>query len=204
LEKEQERRSRSSVVNESLQYRFLAMVLVYAFILVAFFGVTLFLPEIRQMHDESLSMAVRGAAAQRILSKHLWVWPTVIFLVCMIGVHSFMAFHRIAGPLYRFVKSFERIRDGYLDFRVKIREKDYLHREEKSFNEMVESLSTRILACQRFSDAALRSFQKMEKSVENRSSVDDPEPNLEGHMRILRQDLLELYDALKFFRAGNG
>ncbi|MBW1999814.1 MAG: methyl-accepting chemotaxis protein, partial [Deltaproteobacteria bacterium] len=139
MEKKQHRRNRSSVVNESLQYRFLAMVLVYAFILVGFFGVTLFLPEITQMHDESLSMAVRGAAAQRILSKHVWVWPMVMFLVCMIGVHSFIAFHRIAGPLYRFVKSFEKVRDGYLNFRLKIREKDYLHREEKSFNEMLES-----------------------------------------------------------------
>ncbi|MBW1997285.1 MAG: hypothetical protein JRJ29_04885, partial [Deltaproteobacteria bacterium] len=57
--------------------------------------------------------------------------------------------------------------------------------------------------CQRFSDAAMRSFKKIEKSVENRSGGDDPEWNVEGHMRTLRQDLLELCDALKFFRAGD-
>jgi methyl-accepting chemotaxis protein len=204
LEKGQNRRKYSSVVNKSLQYRFLAMILIYGFILLAFFGITLFLPEIRQMHNESLSMAVRGAAAERILSKHVWVWPAVVLLVCLMGIHSFMAFHRVAGPLYRFRRSFERVRDGNLGFQVRIREKDYLHSEESSLNEMLESISNRIRSIQEISDAALRSFEKIERSIGNMGARNDPGPKLESYMRSHSQTLRELADALKFFKLGRG
>ncbi|MBW2028344.1 MAG: methyl-accepting chemotaxis protein [Deltaproteobacteria bacterium] len=191
-------------MNRSLQYRFLALILVYGFIFLMFFGITLFLPEIREMHDESLSMAVRGAAAERILSKHIWVWPAVIFLVCLMAAHSFLMVHRVAGPLYRFRRTFEQIRDGNLGFRVRIREKDYLHPEEDSLNEMLESLSNRVLAAQEFSNTALRSFERIERSLVDTSEGNDLDRKLQSYIKTHGHSLRALSDALKFFKLERG
>jgi hypothetical protein len=78
------KRRRSLIVSKSLQYRFLATILVYGFIAIALLSVYLFVPEIMKLHNESLSFEARAAAADRILSFHSRIWPTAIALICIV------------------------------------------------------------------------------------------------------------------------
>ncbi|MFC1817168.1 hypothetical protein ACFL0M_14820, partial [Thermodesulfobacteriota bacterium] len=71
-------RRRTRLVNKSLQYRFQAMILIYSATLILFLALSLFVPDIVQMGDQSTSLDVRAAAADRLLAKHVWVWPGVI------------------------------------------------------------------------------------------------------------------------------
>ncbi|UCF55937.1 MAG: hypothetical protein JSW15_07415, partial [Deltaproteobacteria bacterium] len=94
-------RRRTYIVNKSLQYRFMAMLLIYGFAIVVFLAIFLFVPDIMKLMDENLSLEARGLAADKILTLHARVWPAVIVLICVLVLHSFRAFHRLAGPLYR-------------------------------------------------------------------------------------------------------
>ena len=104
-------RRRAFGATSSLQYRFLAMVLIYCFVIVAFFAVAVFVPDLKEMEDQSLSLAARGNAAARILTKHSWVWPSVLSLILLLGMHSFFAFQKVMGPLYRFRCALEDLKD---------------------------------------------------------------------------------------------
>ena len=80
------------LVNRSHQYRFLALILMYAAIIVTVLAFFLFVPDIMQLQDETRSFEVRLAAAEKILNMHVRMWPTVLALVCFIGIHSFRTF----------------------------------------------------------------------------------------------------------------
>jgi len=134
---EKRKRRKFPIVDRSLQYRFLVIILAYGMITIIILAVTLFVPDIINMNNQNLSIELRGAAAERILTLHMRVWPGIIAVVCIFGLHSFRTFHRVIGPLYRFRWAFEKVGKGDLNFRVKLRTRDYLNREEEMFNEML-------------------------------------------------------------------
>jgi hypothetical protein len=180
------RRRRYALVDRSHQYRFLALVLSYNVLIVLFLGLSLFLPDILRMQDSTLSLEMRAAAADRILSMHTRVWPAVIALLCLIGIHSFRTFHRFVGPLYRFRWAFDQVRSGNLGFRVKLRRKDYLHREEDVFNEMLEVLAVRVGGIQTAGLEALRSLQEL--GLQESGAVQERMTPLRRHLDTLMED----------------
>lgn len=191
------RRQRFPIVDKSLQYRFLAMILVYGMIVIIFLFVFLFVPDIIQLQDESLSLEIRAAAADKILTLHARVWPTVITLMCVIGIHSFRVFHRFVGPLYRFRWAFEQVQNGNLGFRVKLRAKDYLRREEEALNEMIEMLAGKLRGIQLASLDAVKSLGKLEQKITKVSGLTKPDKEL---LRVHRQHLDTVIDAARYFQ----
>jgi methyl-accepting chemotaxis protein len=191
------KRRRFSIVDRSLQYRFLAFVLAYGLITIIILAVSLFLPDVINMNDENLSMELRGAAAERILTLHMRVWPSIIAVICIFGLHSFRTFHRIIGPLYRFRWAFDKIGKGDLNFRVKLRTKDYLIKEEEMFNEMIDAIADKWSNIQSASEQALKSLDTLEKSLsETRGRQLFPQRLLKTH----RKHLETLQSKSKYFR----
>ena len=197
---ENTKRKFTSVVNKSLQYRFLAMMIIYFVILILFLGFTLFLPDMIQMRNEDLSMAVRVAAADRMLLKHAWVWPIVLIISVLMGLHSFRSFHKVAGPLYRFKWAFEQIQNGNFGLVVKIRKKDYLHAEETSLNNMLRVLESRMETVMKGSRNALQSFEQIEKKMKESNSLNQDQ---EDQLHLHRQCLNEINEALGYFKLGD-
>jgi len=155
------------------------------------------LPDVLNMNDENLSMELRGAAAERILTLHMRVWPSIIAVICIFGLHSFRTFHRIIGPLYRFRWAFNKIGKGDLNFRVKLRTKDYLIKEEEMFNEMVDAIAGKWKNIQSVSEQALKSLDTLEKSLsEARGRQLFPKRLLKTH----RKHLETLQSKSKYFR----
>jgi len=188
------KRRRSYIVNRSLQYRFLATIIIYCFITVAFLSVYLFVPEIMRLEDESLSLQVRAVAADRILTFHSRIWPASIALICFLGIHSILFFHRVAGPLYRFHGAFERVRQGDMSFQVRIRRKDYLHTEEELINEMIEAIAGKLRTIQLASLGASKSWGEIEQKLSGWT---------EGDKKLLgvhRQQIDTLVDSARYFR----
>ena len=103
------RRKQYSIVDRSLQYRVLAIILVYSLVIVLFLAVCLFIPDILAMNNQDLSLEIRAAAADRLLTLHSRVWPAIVAMVCVLGIHSVRIFHRLIGPLYRFRWAFSII-----------------------------------------------------------------------------------------------
>lgn len=191
------KRRQYPVVDRDLQYKFLALILIYGTIIVLFFGISLFMPDILDMMNEDLSLEVRAAAARRIIGYHSRVWPTAIALVCLLGIHSIRIFHRLIGPLYRFRLTFEKISKGDLRFRVRLRKKDYLHREEAALNEMIEVFKEKWGRIRNAVLNALESLGSLEQAVTEVSGWRDADQKL---LQKQRQHLEVLADDIQYFQ----
>jgi len=184
-------RRRYPLVRPRHQYRFLALVLIYSMLIAVVIAVTLFVPDLMQMQDESLSLEIRALAADKILTLHSRVWLMTISLICVIGLHSFREFHRLIGPVYRFEKAFEQIQNGDLTFRVKLRKNDYLQNEQAELNKMIETLSGKLRHVQSAGGKALTVLDRLEKSAvsqQDRQAADrGPFAGLRGHLETLME-----------------
>jgi methyl-accepting chemotaxis protein len=185
------------VVNRSHQYRFLAIILIYNLIIVGFLAVVLFVPDIIKMQDQELSIEARAMAADKILTLHSRVWPTIIALICVIGLHSFRGFNRFVGPLYRFTVAFERVRDGKLDFRVALRKKDLLHQEAAILNEMLDVVSKKLGHIQAASLESSKLLNKLESKERGKNGMIESDRE---NLTRLRQNLDELVASADYFK----
>lgn len=190
-------RRRSFSVTSAFQYRFLAMTIIYGFILVFLVMIAFLGPDVLEMNNTQLSPELRSAAAERMLGKNQWVWPTVILLIVAIGLNSFREFKKIAGPLYRFRWAFEQLENGNLLTHIKIREKDYLVSEEDAINKMLASFCGRFSVIKRETDAALKSIGELE------CLTDTDNPSRATQIELIRthgRHLRELSSAIGFFQ----
>ena len=190
-------RRRLFPVISSLQYRFLAMTLIYSFIIVCFFAVLTFLPDMMEMRDTSLSLEARSSAASRVLAKHTWVWPAVLSLIIVLSLHSFRAFLKVIGPLYRFRWAFEQLGRGNMLYRIKLRKRDYLRTEEEALNNMLETLNGKLGRVKEASEEAFKSVGELEKSASEGNQWTETQMDL---LRAHRESLQRLASEVKFFR----
>jgi methyl-accepting chemotaxis protein len=188
-------------VASSIQYRFFAISISYSFIIVCFFVIAVFVPDMIEMRDQSLDFAIRSSAASRILSKNLWVWPAILSLIIVLGLHSFLMFKKIAGPLYRFKRAFEELGRGNLLLNFKLRKKDYLHREEEAFNDMVKVLSERLGSVQQSADWMIKSIGELEQTVNNGSEWTNSQI---ARLRTHRQEIEKVIKVVDYFRTEGG
>jgi nitrate/nitrite-specific signal transduction histidine kinase len=191
------RRKQYSIVDRSLQYKVLAVILIYSLIIVLFLAVCLFIPDILTMNNQDLSLEIRAAAADRLLTLHSRVWPAIVAMVCVLGIHSVRIFHRLIGPLYRFRWAFSKIENGDLSFRVQIRKSDYLHREEEALNQMIAGLSERCESLQLAGLKAEESLSAIEQTPSQMSGGQDSDQQL---LQEHRQHLANLLKQVQSFR----
>jgi methyl-accepting chemotaxis protein len=168
-------------------------------VIVLFLVVCLFVPDILAMSNEDLSWEIRAAAAEKLLTLHSRVWPAIIAMVCVLGIHSVRIFHRLIGPLYRFRWAFAEIAKGTLNFRVQIRKNDYLHRENEALNEMIDALAGQCESMQQAGSRALDSLAALEQGANNDQGGHNPEQGLLQKHRLLLEDLI---GQVKYFRVG--
>ena len=188
------RRQQYAIVDRSLQYRVLAIIISYSMVIVLFLAICLFVPDILDMNNESLTLEMRAAAAEKLLTLHSRVWPAIIAVVCVLGIHSVRIFHRLIGPLYRFRWAFDKISKGDLNFRVQIRKSDYLQREEAALNRMIEALAEKYESVRQAGLKTANSLNALEQATTD-GSQDGMKQLLQEH----HQNLKDLVDRLEFF-----
>jgi methyl-accepting chemotaxis protein len=185
------------LVDRELQYRFLTLMLIYSAIILFFIGTTVFVPNILDMMNEGLSAAERLAAADRILRYHSWLWRVAIGLVCLLCIHSIWIFGRLIGPLNMFRLAFRKIKEGDLSFRVKLRKRDYLHKEEEAFNEMVEVFQEKWESVRNAVAGVLESLDSREQVVTQVSGRQNQDQEL---LENQRQHLEAMVKDIHYFR----
>jgi methyl-accepting chemotaxis protein len=194
-------RRRSYIVNKPLQYRFLAIILIYCLTIVLFLAVFLFVPDIIRMQDKSLSLEARAGAANKILTLHARVWPAVIAIIAVAAFHSFRSFHRLIGPLHRFRSVFEQVGNGDMSFTVQIREKDYLHQEEAALNEMLEMVAGKVRTIQEAGAEALKSLGELERKVNQVPNWSETHREVMHHHRLRLETLLDTANYFQLSKA---
>lgn len=184
-------------VTSSLQYRFLAISISYSFIIVCFFAIAVFVPDMVEMRDQSLNPVIRGVAASRVLSKNVWVWPAILSLIIILGLHSFFMFKKIIGPLFRFRCVFGELGGGNLLSRFKLRKKDYLHTEEEALNNMIKILRERLESVKHRTDDAFKSLGELEQTATKGSEWTNSQIDL---LHAHRKELEKLKEVVHYFR----
>ena len=135
---------RKRVLIDELQYRMLVVNIAYFFVILLIFLTTLFAPLVVQLLGSDGSFVARERAAQQFLLLDETIWLPLLLTFFCLGAHSVLVSHRIVGPLHQLRRILGAVRDGDLSVRVKLRDKDYLRKEETIVNEMIEDLSSRI------------------------------------------------------------
>ena len=176
--------------------RLLAIVLSYNLLIIVFMAFSLFAPDVISLWDTSASFHEQAEAADRMLTLHTRIWPVMIALLCLIGLHSLRAFHRFLGPLHRFQESFIRVTNGDLSVRIKLRKGDLLGTEQDSFNAMMdvveEKMNTSHQACQE----ALASLNALEQKL----AVSQGEQATRELLQAQRNSLKTLCENVGFFQ----
>ncbi len=185
------------LVNKSHQYRFLSLIVIYSAIIAAVISAALLIPDILRLQDPTISFEERVHAADKILAIHFRLWPTLLAIICIIGLHSFRVFHRFIGPLYRMTIAMNQIEEGDLSFRLKFRSNDFLGQEEIEFNNMLTSVSDKIRSIKDAGVNASASLNKLETSLNSEPSEDSAEKIC---LTELRDELNRLMAAVEKFR----
>lgn len=87
-----------------------------------------------------------------------------LLVVVAVGVFiSLYISHRLAGPLYRFERSMEAMRDGDLAFQVKLRDKDELIDLVPIFNQTLQRWDENFRAMKQKADALGTWFEEQEQ-----------------------------------------
>ena len=137
-------RRKKYVIDKKLQYRLLAFNGIYFIVIVLAMATALFTPLMHELASPDLSPKEQGEAAGKVLYIHATFWPAVLFLLLILGAHSVLISNKIAGPLHRFQRMFQRIQDGDLSATMKIRKGDYLIDEQTRIAEMMDVLREKV------------------------------------------------------------
>jgi len=184
-------RRKKHLVDKKLQYRLLAFNGLYFLILVAAMAIALFAPLVSELSVPDLSAIQKGEAAAKVLYIHATFWPAVIFVLLILGAHSVLVSNKIAGPLHRFQRMFEKIRNGDLSHTMTIRKGDYLMSEQTKITGMMNALREkieRIRGEQGEMEQALKELRRLlgdTMNAEARASF----ASLEEHHRRLKEDI---------------
>jgi methyl-accepting chemotaxis protein len=186
------------VVNPSLQFRFLAIILAYGGLTILVLGAALFFPDFLRLSDEMLDLQAKMRASEIIVAIHQRLWIPLILLLAIIGAHFFRIFHRVVGPLYRFRWAFGEIAKGDLSLTVRIRQNDFLHLEEEALNSMIGVLSDKVEEIRAATAEASSSLESLEKEMTSLPEAGQPEIFL--RLREHHQTVEAVMAKINFFK----
>lgn len=94
-----------------------------------------------------LVVALQAEEAQTVLPGLAlleWAFAGLFLVAASVILGQALVFsHRIAGPIYRFQLSLDRVTAGELGFRIQLRKKDFLQETAEHFNSMLDALEKR-------------------------------------------------------------
>jgi methyl-accepting chemotaxis protein len=181
-------RRKRYVIDKKLQYRLLGYNAIYFFITVTAVTLALFAPLVFEISDPTLSPSQQAEVAGKILYLHSYLWPALLMVLVILGFHSVLVSNRIAGPLYRFRATFQRIIEGDLSGSVRIRKGDLLINEQTKIDEMLSVLKSRIGRIQAEQEALgmfLAKIRGQELSAEAKTAV----IQIEEHYERMRKEV---------------
>ncbi|MFQ5847054.1 MAG: HAMP domain-containing protein [Candidatus Methylomirabilales bacterium] len=139
------RRRRFYVHGIQRKYLFLSLVplLISSFLIIVF----LFVPLDILLYS-SASPAAKQAIVQDLRALGFRIWPAIFLAMIVSAFLSVFVTHRFAGPLYRFHQVVDRMAEGDLSARFKLRKGDDLGELETAVNRAIENLAETIREAQ--------------------------------------------------------
>lgn len=184
-------RRKRYIVDRKLQFRLLIYNGIYFLIITMVIWAGLFLPLVLDLSNPNLIISEQGEVAAKILYLHTRLGPVLLIVFLILGPHSVLVSHKIAGPLYRFKATFNRVAQGDLSRVVGIRKGDLLGDEQTKIEEMIAALSSRLKNIKKEHAAMEQALQKLIESQGNVSEniLKETIAQLEGCNRRVKKEL---------------
>ncbi len=187
---------RKQIFVDRLQYKFLAIIVIYILLAITLSAFLVFLPSILQMSSSEINEQ-QYQAARELLLLHKRFWPAILSVTLLISAHSIFIFHRVFGPLYSFRSVFKKVAEGNLSVITRIRKNDFLHTEEIAIREMITSLKTTISIAKQ-DHAHLRSaIEALDSELKN---PDIPAETIRAKFAAIRQHSEAVQKSLNHFK----
>lgn len=141
------RKLKNLLINPPYQLKYVSLLFSSAFILTAI-NVGIIYNYVKENYTflVDLSPMTDEAKKQLYLELQQLIWilggSSTFFLIFIIILGLFLS-HRTAGPLYHFKRVFDEIASGHQERRVNLRPKDEFLDVAKSFNQMMERLTSK-------------------------------------------------------------
>jgi methyl-accepting chemotaxis protein len=158
-------RRRKFIVDRGLQFRLLFYSVGYILFYIVAIGAGLFVPLMIQLSNADQTSPEALAIATNFLFLHYHFWPVALLSVIVVALHSILTSHRVAGPLYRFRRIFQNLKEGAIPTAVQLRRRDLLQSEMRAINEMLDGLRARISEIQKAEDLLGQSIAECKRRV---------------------------------------
>ncbi len=132
-------RRRQVVVDLPFQLKcgFYAVASALAYTLVV--GFLIFYP-LQEALISSTSIQERARVAREILAIHRSIWPALLAVSLLAGLHLFVLSHRIAGPVYKIRRTIEEMLQGRLPEKFTLRRSDAFRQFEGIVRDLADHL----------------------------------------------------------------
>ena len=160
------------ILVDPMQYRLMAVGVFHSLLIVVVFAVALFAPLMIQIGTSDEYNEEVLAAAHQFMTLHSRVWPPLLCTLVILMLHSVLVSHKVAGPLYRLRHEFKLIGGGDIGRVIRIRKRDYLHKEAEALNAMLASLRARVERIDRGCRDASAALVRVHRAVDNDDRVE--------------------------------
>ncbi len=138
------RRRKIYLIDKPNQIKFASLVIGYLILYVLLMVIIIFLPASLTLLSKDALTVEKYEASKEFFSLDARIWPALIIIALVIGIHSIFITHKVFGPLYRLRKSLQQMQEGDLSFEAKIRNKDYLIEYIDELNTVLKVFRERI------------------------------------------------------------
>ncbi len=131
------------LINNKLQGKFIFVVTVIVLLVILIQVSSIWILAKKDMTQHSIVSKLRTTRDVRQLIIDKLIYITIITVLVGVGAATYLMLyftHKIAGPMYRFSKTFEKIRKLDLTQRIKFRDGDELQDMADSFSLAIEAL----------------------------------------------------------------
>jgi hypothetical protein len=165
-------RRRRFIVHPRLQGRLMLASFAHVGIVCGVFAIGLFGPAVIAMFQSDPNSVQALESANQVLYLHVRFWPVVLLAFLLVGLDSVRISHRIAGPMFRFDRVLQRLRERRVPPPIRLRKGDMLHRECGRINTLLVDARRDVMEIQGSRETMDRAIQRL-RTAEN--AIRDPE-----------------------------
>src|SRR5258706_2199036 len=132
------RKLRNIVLTKKFHLRYYGLWFLISMIMVSLLALSIYL--VFEEHWKSVLYQFPTMQMEYYMRHSRFIY-TLVLISCLLALAltclGIFTTHRIAGPLIKLQKSFEEVKSGNFDYRIRFREEDELLELEVTFNEMM-------------------------------------------------------------------
>ncbi|MBI2081808.1 MAG: methyl-accepting chemotaxis protein [candidate division NC10 bacterium] len=175
-------RRRNFLIHPAYQLTSALTVIVYILAYSMLLGFLIFFP-LEWEFSAAVDFREQLEIAQQVLRLHARVWPSILIIALLVGVHAVLGAHRTAGPLFRLQEMLRGYARGQFGLRMRLRRSDRFRELESSVNELGASLEERWTRLEGRREGVAKAAEALRRHLQGRAAADPQTDRLLAQVR---------------------